>query len=147
MNKNVIFLAIAALLIGAGVAVLVAQQSSNDVSAPAEETATTQTEEEPLQPGDEAEVAENNVVTYTDEGFAPDQATVQSGETVTFENNSSFDLWVASDEHPAHTELPEFDAGRGISPGEVYTFTFTEPGEWGYHNHLQANQTGVVVVE
>lgn len=149
MNKNVIFLAIAAMLIGAGVAVLVAQQGGNDAGVPTEETVTTQTEdeEEPQQLEDEVSIAENNVVSYTDDGFSPAQTTIQAGETITFENSSSFDLWVASDEHPAHTDLPGFDAGAGIVTGETYTFTFNEPGEWGYHNHLQAGQTGTIIVE
>jgi hypothetical protein len=66
-------------------------------------------------------------------------------------------MWVASAQHPTHTVYPEktdadclgsaFDACEGVSPGNSWSFTFNEVGEWGYHNHLRANHWGRVIVE
>jgi plastocyanin len=87
------------------------------------------------------------VVRITDDGFEPSTLTVSSGDTVTFENESSDDSWPASDVHPTHQEYPGFDSKKPILSGESYSFTFTETGSWGYHNHLEPDVTGTIVVE
>lgn len=97
-------------------------------------------EEEALE-GDEASVS------YANAGFSPGVVTVPSGTTVVFENNSSRNMWVASDPHPVHSDLPEFDSRRGVGPGESYEFTFTRVGSWGYHDHLNPQHGGTVIVE
>ncbi len=86
-------------------------------------------------------------VTYTDSGFTPSGLTVKVGTTVTFKNTSSSDMWVASNPHPTHTDLPGLDAKKNIAPGDSYTFTFTKVGSWGYHNHLNPAQGGIVTVQ
>lgn len=96
-------------------------------------------------------------ITYTEDGFEPETITIQQGQTVRFENESSRDVWPASDVHPTHTVYPEssaddclgssFDACEGLAQGETWSFTFTEAGEWKYHDHLRASETGTIVVE
>lgn len=88
-----------------------------------------------------------NIVFITDDGFDPPSLTVSSGTTVTFENDSSDDSWPASDVHPTHQLYPGFDAEKPLLPGETYEFTFTKTGSWGYHNHLEPDVTGTIVVE
>jgi plastocyanin len=88
-----------------------------------------------------------NVVEITDDGFEPSSLTVPSGTSVTFENKSSDDSWPASDVHPTHQEYPGFDAKKPLLPGESYSFTFTKTGSWGYHNHLEPDVTGTIVVQ
>ena len=101
------------------------------------------------------------VVTYTDSGFSPATVEVSVGETVLFRNESSQSFWPASAIHPTHQLYPGsdialcgtaeaagiFDACGSISSGGTYSFTFNEAGEWKYHNHLRATQTGTIVVE
>lgn len=148
-------LIILALIVGVGAAYFSNQSNT---------TTNTQESEEPA--GEEAaapalgdvdgdtrsldeEIASNaeQTVTFSDEGFQPEELRVAAGTTVTFENASSRDIWVASDPHPSHTDLPEFDAQRGYAPGESYSYTFDEVGEWGYHDHLRSFDTGIVIVE
>lgn len=86
-------------------------------------------------------------VTYTASGFSPRSVTVKSGSTVAFKNESSGELWVASDPHPIHTGLLGFDAKKGIASGQTYSFTFTKAGTFGFHDHLNPSHTGTVVVE
>jgi plastocyanin len=90
---------------------------------------------------------EANVVTYMNGGFTPSVLRIQKGESVTFKNQTSGDMWVASDTHPTHTELPGFDAGKGMDQGDSYIYTFTKIGSWGYHNHANASHRGTIIVE
>lgn len=90
---------------------------------------------------------EVNVVTYTDAGFTPKILRIKKGESVKFRNNSSLKMWVASDDHPWHTDLAGFDALRGFLAGETYIYTFNRIGSWGYHNHSQSTDTATIVVE
>lgn len=71
---------------------------------------------------------------------ASDTFCVPKGGTVTFTGSN---LWVASDPHPTHTDLSAFDA-RAVK--DAYSFTFDKVGEWGFHNHLRASDTGTIIV-
>lgn len=93
------------------------------------------------------DVAERTVISMTDMGFSPEEVTVAAGSTVTFVNNGQALHWPASDVHPTHELLPGFDAGRGIATGDEYAFTFTKVGAWSFHDHLNPQFTGTVVVE
>ena len=86
-------------------------------------------------------------VTLTDQGFTPASITVKAGEKVTFVNQSSGQMWVASAPHPTHTDLPGFDELTSVGNGGSYDYTFVKVGSWKYHNHLNPNQRGVVVVK
>jgi plastocyanin len=86
------------------------------------------------------------VIIYTNNGYTPNQLTVQRGETITFRNESSRDMWPASDPHPTHTIYPEFDSRGPIEPGETFAFTFTRVGTWGYHDHSNPFRTGTIIV-
>jgi plastocyanin len=82
----------------------------------------------------------------TNDGFTPSQVTIAKGDTVTFVNNGTKPIWPASAPHPTHTNYPEFDADRGIAPGSSWSFTFTRVGSWGFHDHLNAQHFGKVIV-
>jgi len=107
------------------------------------EPAPTQTEAAPAP-------ATINVV-YDQNGYSPSNITIRQGDTVNFINNSSVPLWPASDPHPDHTVLPEFDRGKVEQAlpkaGEGYEFTFNTVGVWPYHNHTAPDHSGVITVE
>ncbi len=87
------------------------------------------------------------VVTYVDRRFDPEQiGPITPGSTVKFFNESSQEVWIASDNHPTHTVLPGFDSEESISPGEEYVFTFENAGNWQYHNHLNPSEVGSIQV-
>lgn len=96
-----------------------------------------------------------NEVAYTGSGFSPSTLTVKNGDTVTFVNNSSSDMWVASNPHPIHDGYPTsggcisstFDSCSNIAPGQSWSFKFDITGNWGYHNHLNPSQGGTIVVQ
>ncbi len=106
----------------------------------------------------------HETILYTNKGFEPNTLTVKLGTTVEWNNVSERLMWVASDPHPAHTDLHGFDE-RGVdgqneqtswnftptayahTGGSPYSYTFTKVGRWSYHNHLNPADRGVVVVE
>jgi len=95
-------------------------------------------------------------IVFSDEGFSPNEVTIKKGQRVRFINNSTQDVWPASGVHPTHTLYPEkestdclgssFDACRALKPGEFFDFTFNYVGEWRYHDHDHAYNTGVITV-
>jgi len=133
MNKVIWGILVVAIIIALGVFFL-SKNYQSAVPAPSVSSA------EPL-------ATESVAVTYSDSGFSPAAITVKAGNTVIFKNQSSRNMWVASDPHPIHTDYPEFDAKKGIAMGESYSFTFTKTGTWKYHNHLKSSDTGTVIVE
>ncbi len=97
------------------------------------------------------------VISYTNEGYDPREVNIKRGDTVRFTNNSTDqETWPASAVHPTHSIYPEkregdclgssFDACRGLQSGESWDFTFSEVGEWRFHDHLHTAKTGIVNV-
>ncbi|MDB5190208.1 MAG: hypothetical protein JWN49_534 [Parcubacteria group bacterium] len=106
---------------------------------------------------------QSQVISYTNNGFSPATVTIAEGTTVTWSNNSSRQMWVASGNHPSHTvydgtstnqhcvsgaptSATVFDECAAIPSGGSYSFTFTKVGSWPYHNHIHASDMGTVVV-
>lgn len=86
------------------------------------------------------------IISFTDSGFQPKNLTVKIGTAVTFINESSDQMWVASAVHPTHQELPGFDQLESVGAGKEYVYTFIQAGNWRFHNHLAPTNTGVVNV-
>lgn len=97
-------------------------------------------------------------VTYSASGFSPASVTIKQGTKVTFTSTDGSAMWVGVDDHPTHTKYTgttknEHCASGATSAdfdqctkGSTYSFVFDKEGTWGYHNHVQASATGVVVV-
>lgn len=100
-------------------------------------------------------------VKYTDQGFVPKTVTVTVGTTVAWSSPSGRPMWVASDPHPSHTDLKGFDekgvitkaktaspfVGTAYAHGTgVYEYTFMKVGSWKYHNHVNPQDRGTVIV-
>lgn len=94
----------------------------------------------------QAEAGPEVFVRYTNIGFLPKTITIEEGTTVTFTNESTGGLWVASDNHPSHSILPGFDQKETVSAGGTYSYTFTKAGAWGFHNHMRPEHEGIVFV-
>jgi plastocyanin len=86
-------------------------------------------------------------IIYTNSCYSPANRTIKKGDTIIFVNNSSRNMWPASDNHPSHTLYSEFDAKNDIAPGGAYSFTFTKTGVWGYHDHSKPNCEGTITVQ
>lgn len=86
-------------------------------------------------------------VRYTNQGFVPTQLAVSVGTAVQFVNESDTAMWVASNDHPGHTNLPTFDQFSSSEKNSTYTYTFDQKGMWSFHDHLQPTFVGVVEVQ
>ena len=78
--------------------------------------------------------------------FVPRRLVVAAGDRVVFVNDSGTSFWPASNIHPTHEVLPTFDPLRAIPAGGSWGYTFTEVGEWRYHDHLEPDRGGVITV-
>ena len=106
---------------------------------------TTQSAKSP-EPVANIEVSAANTINYGDNGFEPSSLTVKSGTTILVKNNSAKALQFRSNEHPSHTENQELNMGA-LNPGKSDTFTANKIGNYGYHNHLNPNDNGTLVIQ
>jgi plastocyanin len=91
-------------------------------------------------------------------GFSPNSIEINRGDSVAFINKNSEESWPASAVHPTHKAYPNsgiekcgtgesiFDACRGLKTNEKFTFTFNEVGTWNYHDHLNSDSAGRIIV-
>lgn len=82
----------------------------------------------------------------TEQGFSPSEVDIAVGTTVTFINDGELPHWPASDMHPTHEILPEFDSKQGLQTGETYSYTFDAAGSWQFHDHLNPRLKGTITV-
>lgn len=87
------------------------------------------------------------LIRLTGTSFKPSDVTINTGETVTWINDTDELFWPAADIHPTHELLPTLDAKRPLQPNQTFSFTFTEPGDWTFHDHLSPWATGVIHVK
>ncbi len=95
-------------------------------------------------------------VYYDGTKFLPETVTIIQGGTVVFENIGDKPMWVGSNNHPDHKRYPvksandclgsSFDQCKATGKGSTWSFTFTELGEWKYHNHERFFDEGKVIV-
>ena len=113
----------------------------------------------PLTPEIEKQLRESRgfevLISYTDRGFEPLEATIQKGESIRFTNNSSSGLWVASMGNDAGPQYPgtsncgasRLDTCNALEPLEFWEFTFNEAGDWAFRNNVTQEHVGVILVE
>lgn len=121
-----------------------------DVTAPPVEEKTVVQNIAPAAPAEvpvAASAPKRHEITYTANGFSPAVLNIAAGDTVVFANKSGESFRPASNPHPMHSDYSEFDARAKIDNEKTYEFTFTKPGAWGYHDHLNSKMMGVVVVK
>lgn len=139
MNKKLLIGLVVGLIVivAGGWLFLDTWQHSSTTDSPQTDTSNTQTD------------TENTVaaatITYTNSGFTPDTLTVKAGGTIRIVNQSSGVLEFSSNDHPTHLKDPELNMAE-LEPGKDQMLKVTEPGEWGYHNHLKAEDTGTLTV-
>lgn len=87
-----------------------------------------------------------STITLTAKGFSPQTLTIKAGTLVIWVNNSGSQATVNSDPHPTHTAYPPLNLGQ-FNDGDSLQLLFNKPGRYGYHNHFDATQTGVIIVQ
>ena len=153
MNRNSIGILIALIALLGGWYFFLKPTPMN---TPAPATAETNT---PQQTAPTTAPSTGTTVSYTSDGFSPKTLTVPKGTTITFSNQTSERMWVASAKHPTHETYDNSVMSEHCAAGYTgsvpfdqcvasasYSFTFTKPGIWGYHNHANAAHFGSVTV-
>ena len=87
-----------------------------------------------------------DTITYSSHGFSPANLTVKTGATVTIKNTTSEDMQLDSDPHPVHTDDTDLNVGL-VAPGQSRTFVVTKTGTFGYHNHLDPSDKGLITIQ
>jgi plastocyanin len=123
-----------------GLAILQPDSEEARVPEPAETEMTEDSTEQACAATSQAEVR------VTSDGFEPGRVCLTVGGTVVWTNGTSSRAEVASDPHPEHDGYPGFYDQGGVRRGETYNFIFERAGTWGYHDHLNPNRTGEIVV-
>lgn len=82
----------------------------------------------------------------TDSGYVPKESTIRAGTTVIFYNYTTTPFWPASNTHPEHTQYPDFDPQSPMPAGGNWSYTFTAPGKYGFHDHLRPQFRGTIFV-
>lgn len=85
-------------------------------------------------------------IVVTDNGFQPVSITIQKNTRVIFVNKGTKPRWPASDFHPTHGIYPEFDPQNEVPPGGKWEFVFGKVGKWKYHDHLEPENKGIIIV-
>ncbi len=102
---------------------------------------------------------DNGVIRYVNSEYVPNTVHISIGQKVTWVNDDQA-FWPASNLHPTHTAYPGsnivkcftsekdtiFDACEAKGMGETYSFVFNTPGSWRFHDHINPQATGTVIV-
>jgi plastocyanin len=79
-------------------------------------------------------------------GFSPKTLTVKTGTIVIWINQSGTGGSVNSDNHPTNLLFPSLNLGQ-FNNGTSVTTMFEKPGKYTYHNEVNPDQRGTVIVE
>jgi hypothetical protein len=84
-------------------------------------------------------------IIYTNEGFQPNFYIIDANNYIRVRNNSTHPLQFMSDPVEKNSDEPEFNLGD-IKPGGNAKVYITQKGTWGFHNALNANDIGQIIV-
>ncbi|MBI2676520.1 MAG: hypothetical protein HYX21_01000 [Candidatus Yanofskybacteria bacterium] len=76
------------------------------------------------------------LVQITSQGLSVSELNIKVGDMVTFKNVDSARHWPAAGPHPTHQICSGFDALKGLSQNESYSYKFTEAKTCPFHDHL-----------
>lgn len=86
------------------------------------------------------------MINVTDTGFSPKELRIKTGTKIMWLNKTNGTVTVNSDEHPSHRLYPILNLGAFGKDSSVQT-VFEKSGIYKYHNHLNASQAGIIIVE
>lgn len=127
MNKNLL-IAIIVILVAVGAFFFFKNKPESQITPTKEET------------------QEQATITLTSTGFSPENITIKAGQKVTWLNKSGTEAAVNSDPHPTHTNYAPLNLGS-FADGASLILTFDKAGTYGYHNHLNPNVRGTIIVQ
>lgn len=139
--RNIIIAVVIVALLGLGYFVFFAGKNNNNSSTSTSSNSSTSDSTEPAQ--------DKVTVTYGN-GFSPTSAVLKSGGTVTWVNKSGSQIQIGVDPHPTHTGDKAITGGEftlDLNDKESKAITVTKTGTFSYHNHLESDKTGTIIVK
>lgn len=119
---------------------------NNNQKKPSETPKTTQT----TTPVTTTTIAEKKpqqtIIEVTTEGFSPDTITVKAGTRVLWINTTNKTVSLNAADHPTHQVYPPLNLGR-FGKNSSVQLVFDKIGTYEYHDHLNPDRKGTVVVE
>lgn len=85
------------------------------------------------------------IISYTNSGFSPATLTIKKGKGVRFINNSDKAMRVFADDKNSQI-FGSLSQSKTVGRGGTYDFTFTQAGNWAYHNANNTADRGTVLV-
>lgn len=122
------------------------QQAQQTSPTPASEIEVTPTANITITSPTPAAETTNSTIKITSAGFEPKNLTVKVGARVTWVNSSGSLTNISSATHPTHQVYPPLNLGN-LPDGQSVSLVFDKSGSYTYHDHLNPNKTGVIVVE
>lgn len=87
-------------------------------------------------------------IIYRNNSFSPSCLKLKSGAAVTFENDGTGEIQIASNPHPTHSDHPILNEDLKLTRGQsTWQVILTQPSTYGYHNHMNPSHSGKIVVE
>lgn len=148
MNTKFLLVGGAGVLVVLMAAVFVRSSYNNPapVQTPEQNQGQTESQTSSPAPTQSTSTQEKTEITLGSSGFSPNQITIKKGATVVWTNNSGKVASVNSGPHPVHSNYPPLNLGS-FNDGQTLELVFNETGTFGYHNHLNAGQTGSITVK
>ena len=146
MNKKLLSIIALIIVIGIGSFTVVSGQKNASTS---NQVNNEQTNQAPITEPIETEAnnqIQNIQVALSETGFAPNEVSIKLGTKVVWTNRSGRVATVDSDLHPTHQLYPPLNLGQ-FGNNETVELVFEKAGTFKYHNHLNPNVTGAVVVQ
>jgi plastocyanin len=84
-------------------------------------------------------------VAVTSSGFEPKTITIKKGTRIIWTNKSGNTVTVNSDNHPTNLLWPFLNLGT-FNNGSSVSVVFENTGKYTYHNYLNPDQKGIVIV-
>ncbi|OGY27381.1 MAG: hypothetical protein A3F33_02070 [Candidatus Woykebacteria bacterium RIFCSPHIGHO2_12_FULL_43_10] len=85
------------------------------------------------------------VIKYSSGKFSPTSTSIKLGQMMEFRNTGEQPLQIALGKHPTHEEVAGFEETL-LKPGKSYFFTIWKSGIYDYHDHLNPEASGSLIV-
>jgi plastocyanin len=87
-------------------------------------------------------------VSISNSGFTPATISVAAGQAVTWMNTDNAPHTVSSDPYPTDNTLANFNSKQDLSTNDRFSFVFSKPGTFTYHDDNNPYSTqGTVIVK
>lgn len=139
-----IFIVIAVLLVVIGVGAAGYVLIKNISVEPVAETTVEDTEPQPVAQKEPDPLLPT--ISFVDTGFSQQTYTFPAGMDIRVHNQSKKNLEFSSDDHPTHKEHAELNM-KTLKPGEAGVFRPAGKGTYHFHDHINSQYSGTLVIQ